>query len=104
MKTEKSLMKIAVCLLVITMFAFTSVEIATAKYKQTTHKQKPVTITGTVEKGDQGLTIKVGTTTYVLKGQDLSAMVGKNVTVTGTTAKINKGIKSITVENYKEMQ
>jgi hypothetical protein len=97
-------MRITVCLLVITMFAFTSVEIAAAKYKQTTHKQKPVTITGTVEKSDQGLTIKAGTTTYVLKGQDLSTMVGKTVAVTGMTAKINSGIKSITVEKYKEMK
>jgi len=64
------------------------------------------TITGTVEQNDAGSIIISADNgeSFMVKGHDLSAMVGKSVQVTGTLEE-DAGVKSImitTVEEVKE--
>ncbi len=44
---------------------------------------KPLSITGTVVETDAGLVVATDTLDYHVSGQDLSDMIGKQVTVTG---------------------
>lgn len=54
-------------------------------------------ITGTVEKTDAGIVISADNgDTYIVKGQDLSEMVGQTVKATGTLAESESG-KTLTV-------
>jgi hypothetical protein len=54
-------------------------------------------ITGMVEKTDQGIVISADTgDTYIVAGKDLSAMVGQTVKATGTLAEGQSG-KTLTV-------
>ncbi len=62
-------------------------------------------ITGTVEKTDQGIVISaVDGDTYLVMGKDLSEMVGKTVKATGTLAEGQSGktFTIISVEPVKE--
>ena len=54
-------------------------------------------ITGTVEKTDQGIVISANDgAIYMVQGQDLSDMVGKTVKATGTLAESESG-KTLTI-------
>jgi hypothetical protein len=62
------------------------------------------TITGTIEKGDQGIILSADDgETYMVQGQDLSDMVGKSVKATGTLAEGSSG-KTITVTKVEEIK
>ena len=63
------------------------------------------TITGMVDQNDGGTIIISADdgVDYVVKGQDLSEMVGKSVKVTGTLAEEGDA-KSITVMNIEEIK
>lgn len=63
------------------------------------------TVTGMVDQNDGGTIIISGDdgVDYVVKGQDLSEMVGKSVKVTGTLAEEGDA-KSITVMNVEEIK
>ncbi len=62
------------------------------------------TITGLVEEGDQGIVLSADDgETYVVQGQDLSAMVGKNVKATGTLSEGSSG-KTITISSVEEIK
>ncbi|HSO18829.1 MAG TPA: hypothetical protein VLT88_05200 [Desulfosarcina sp.] len=63
------------------------------------------TISGTVEQNDSGMIIIAADDgeDYLVKGQDLSEMVGKSVKVTGTLAE-EADAKSITVMNLEEIK
>lgn len=57
---------------------------------------KVVSLTGTVLKSADGLLLKTPKASYVLAGRDLSAYVGKKVTVAGTVAPpASKGGKKV---------
>lgn len=61
------------------------------------------TISGTIMETDQGLVLSTDDgATFKVEGQDLSDMVGKNVTVTGTLTESESG-KTITVINVEEI-
>ena len=68
-------------------------------------KQGPQTIQGKVEQGDKGITmIKTDDgQAFTILGQNLTAMVGKTVKVTGTVSK-GKATRSIMVTNFEEVQ
>ena len=62
-------------------------------------------VTGTVEKSDQGIIIKAEDgAQYIVMGKDLSKMVGKTVKATGTLAegKSGKTLTVISVEPVKK--
>ena len=62
-------------------------------------------ITGTVEKTDQGIVISADDgATYMVQGQDLSSMVGKTVKATGTLAEGESGkmLKITSIEPVQE--
>ena len=63
------------------------------------------TVTGTVAQNDSGMIIIAADDgeDYVVKGQDLSGMIGKSVKVTGTLAE-EADAKSITVMNLEEIK
>ena len=68
-------------------------------------KSGPQTIQGVVEKGERGMTVVKtddGQTFNVL-GQNMSAMVGKKIKVTGTLSK-GKATRSIMVTSFEEIQ
>ena len=61
-------------------------------------------ITGTVEKTDQGIVISADDgDTYIVAGKDLSEMVGKTVKATGTLAEGASG-KTLTVISVEPVQ
>ena len=61
-----------------------------------------ISITGIVEKSDSGLQIKAADANYFVMGQDLSSMVGKTVTATGTLDEGKEG-KTLNVLTCKEV-
>lgn len=62
------------------------------------------TITGTVEKTDQGIVISAQDgDNYLVKGKDLTDMVGKTVKAIGTMAEGDSG-KTITVMSVEEVK
>jgi hypothetical protein len=61
------------------------------------------TIAGTVVKTDKGIIIEADDGDYLVKGQDLSKMVGKMVEVTGIITESPKG-DVIEVKSYEEIQ
>ena len=61
------------------------------------------TIAGTVVKTDKGIVIEADDGDYLVKGQDLSKMVGKMVEVTGVITESDKG-DSIDVKSFEEIQ
>jgi hypothetical protein len=60
------------------------------------------TIVGTVEATDAGLMLKAGDGDYMLTGEDMSAMIGKMVTVTGSFAESESGT-TLHVMSFEEM-
>lgn len=61
-------------------------------------------ITGTVEKTDQGIVISADDgATYMVQGHDLSSMVGKTVKATGTLAESESG-KMLTITSIEPVQ
>lgn len=68
-------------------------------------KTGPQTIQGKVEQGEKGITmIKTDDgQAFNILGQNLSAMVGKTVKVTGTVSK-GKTTRSIMVTSFEEVQ
>jgi len=61
------------------------------------------TVVGTVVKSGKGFVIEADDGDYVVKGKDLSKMVGKLVEVTGTITESDKG-DSIEVKSVEEIQ
>ena len=61
------------------------------------------TIAGTVVKTDKGIVIEADDGDYLVKGQDLSKMVGKMVEVTGVITESAKG-DVIDVKSFEEIQ
>ncbi len=62
------------------------------------------TITGLVESGDQGIVLSGDDgETYMVKGKDLSGMVGKSVKATGTLSEGESG-KTITITSVEEIK
>jgi len=95
-----------VVVLILAVFAFVAVAgTAVARGpEETTYKTKVKsgTITGVIMKTDDGLAIKAADgKEYLVQGQDLSAMVGKKVTVTGKISQ-PPSKKVVTVESVKE--
>ena len=68
-------------------------------------KTEPQTIQGKVEQGDKGITmIKMDDgQAFTILGQNMTAMVGKTVKVTGTISK-GKAARSILVTQFEEVQ
>ena len=61
-------------------------------------------ITGMVEQTDQGIVISADNgETYMVQGQDLSSMVGKNVKAMGTLAESESG-KTLNVTSVEEIK
>lgn len=60
-------------------------------------------IAGTVVKTDKGLVIEADDGDYLIKGKDLSKMVGKMVEITGVITESDKG-DSIEVKSFEEIQ
>jgi hypothetical protein len=83
-------------LVVVTIIGLLSVAGAMAADEQT--------ISGTIEKGDQGIVLTADDgQTYMVEGKDLSAMVGKTVKATGTLAESESG-KTISVTMVEEIK
>ncbi|HQN20530.1 MAG TPA: hypothetical protein PKV86_15365 [Syntrophobacteraceae bacterium] len=61
------------------------------------------TIAGTVIKTDKGLVIEAEDGDYLVKGQDLSKMIGKMVEATGIITEGDKG-DVIQVKSFEEIQ
>lgn len=62
------------------------------------------TLTGLVEESDQGIVLSADDgETYMVQGQDLSAMVGKSVKATGTLSEGESG-KTITISSVEEIK
>lgn len=60
-------------------------------------------IAGMVSKTDKGIVIEADDGVYLIKGQDLSKMVGKLVEVTGIISETDKG-EVIEVKSFEEIQ
>jgi hypothetical protein len=60
-------------------------------------------IAGTVVKTDKGLVVEADDGDYLVKGQDLSKMLGKMVEVTGIITETDKG-ETIEVKSFEEIQ
>ena len=91
MKTNMKVVKLLVFAMVIAFVAV--VGCATAEDS---------TITGMVEQTDNGVILMADEGEFIVAGQDLSAMVGKKVTVTGTVMDSDAG-KTITVISVEEL-
>ena len=61
------------------------------------------TIAGTVVKTDKGIVIEAEDGDYIVKGQDLSKMIGKMVEATGIITESDKG-DVIEVKSHEEIQ
>ena len=61
------------------------------------------TIAGTVVKTDKGIVIEAEDGDYLVKGQDLSKMVGKMIEATGKITESDKG-DVIDVKSFEEIQ
>jgi Protein of unknown function (DUF5818) len=93
-------------ILILAVFAFVAVTgtaLARGPQEETYKTKSPGgTITGIIMKTDDGLAIKATDgKEYLVQGQDLSAMVGKKVTVTGKISQ-SPSKKVLTVESVKE--
>ncbi len=91
MKQNKRLIKLLLCAVVISLVATVGVAAEEQEVK------------GTVEQTDVGFVIKAEDANYIVVGQDLSEMVGKEVMVTGTVSESEKG-KTIKVMEFKEIE
>jgi hypothetical protein len=64
---------------------------------------KEETIVGSVVKGEKGVVIEAEDGDYLVKGKDLSKMVGKMVEATGIIVESDKG-DTIEVKSFEEVQ
>lgn len=88
---KKKLAKVMAVLLVI---GFLSVSMAVAGEQ---------IVTGTVQQTDQGIVISTDDgASYLVRGQDLSALVGKTLKATGTLEEGASG-KTLTVTSFEEV-
>lgn len=71
--------------------------------KSTVIAAEPETIAGTVVKTDKGIIIEAEDGDYLVKGADLSKMVGKMVEATGIITESDKG-DVIDVKSFEEIQ
>ena len=74
-----------------------------ATFKSIAATPEPETIAGTVVKTDKGLIIEAEDGDYIVKGADLSKMVGKMVEATGIITESDKG-DVIDVKSFEEIQ
>lgn len=65
--------------------------------------EEPETIAGVVTKTDKGIIIEAEDGDYVVKGADLSKMIGKLVEATGVISETDKG-DFIDVKSFEEIQ
>lgn len=65
--------------------------------------QEEETIAGTVTKTDKGIIIEAEDGDYLVRGQDLSKMIGKMVEATGFITESEKG-DIIDVKSFEEIQ
>lgn len=72
-------------------------------YVHAAQTQEEETIAGTVSKTDKGIVIEAEDGDYLVKGQDLSKMVGKMVEATGVITESDKG-DVIEVKSFEEIQ
>ena len=94
-----NIQKLALALLISLVFSLT----VGATVKAATAAPEPETIAGTVVKTDKGLIIEAEDGDYLVKGADLSKMVGKMVEATGIITESDKG-DVIDVKNFEEIQ
>ena len=94
-----------VVVLILAVFAFVAVAgtaVARGPQEQSYKTSNVGTLTGVVVNTAEGLAIKATDgKEYLVQGQDLSAMVGKKVTVAGKISQ-PKAKKVVTVESVKE--
>ena len=93
MKMNRKLFLIVFCVFAIAMVAAVGMAVA---------GEDQQTITGKVLKADPGLVLDSDGGEYILTGEDLSKMVGKNVKVTGTISE-GEGGKTIDVIDFEEI-
>lgn len=94
MKLNKRYVKVVLCAVLITFVAAIGMGIAS---------EASQSITGEIQQTDAGLVIVAEDGQYILSGQDLSAMVGKQVKVTGMIIEAESG-KTINVLSFEEIQ
>jgi hypothetical protein len=96
---KKDLFRLAMALLVVIGLLVTTGVMAA-------EKATPETIQGMVEQGNKGTTV-IKTDdghTFKILGQNMAAMIGKTVKVTGTLSKNGKATRSIIVTHFEEVQ
>lgn len=98
MKVNRKLFVIVLCVFAIAMVA----QIGMASEEKAAADTE-LTIQGTIEQSDAGLVIVADDGEYQLSGQDLSAMVGKQVKVTGTLTE-GEGVRMIKVMSVEELK
>jgi hypothetical protein len=76
---------------------------ALAVFVKSAPAKQEETIAGTVVKTDKGIVIEAEDGDYIVKGQDLSKMVGKMIEATGIITEGDKG-DVIEVKSYEEIQ
>jgi len=96
MKRTRIVLSIAVFALLVSMMCSMSVNTVLAAPEEEI-------IAGTVVKTDKGIIIEADDGDYLVKGQDLSKMVGKLVEVTGVITESDKG-DVIEVKSFEEIQ
>jgi hypothetical protein len=96
MKTRRGLMGLLI-------FAFVFSFVSSAFIQSALAAAEEETIAGTVIKTDKGLVIEAEDGDYLVKGQDLSKMIGKMVEATGIITEGDKG-DVIQVKSFEEIQ
>jgi hypothetical protein len=96
MKQRKMTVSLVICALLISVLFAANVKSVFAAGEEET-------IAGTVVKTDKGIMIEADDGDYLVKGQDLSKMVGKLVEVTGVITESDKG-DVIDVKSFEEIQ
>ena len=77
--------------------------IAFSRHANSAPPAEEETIAGTVVKTDKGIVIEAEDGDYIVKGQDLSKMVGKMIEATGVITESDKG-DVIDVKSFEEIQ
>ena len=94
MKLNKKYVKVVLCAVLLTFVAAIGMGIAS---------EASQSITGEIQKTDAGLVLVAEDGQYNLSGEDLSAMVGKQVKVTGMVTEAEGG-KTIDVTSFEEIK
>jgi hypothetical protein len=105
MKGLKVLVHVAFCALMISVVSAVWAASDPGKGSQGAGKPAPEeeTIAGSVVKTPKGIIIEADDGDYLVKGKDLSSMVGKMVEVTGIITESDKG-DVIEVKSFEEIQ